>query len=127
MSADPEANTNQLSDIDRMIHEPARYNIMALLYVVERAEFLFVQNQTHLTPGNLSAHVSKLEAVKYLQVQKKFVGKKPRTFIRLTEQGRRAFEEYRERMKELFNTPVDDPTKSGSDGDRRNAESKDVS
>ena len=118
MSAEREANSNQLSDIDRLVHEPARYNIMALLYVIERAEFLFVQNQTRLTPGNLSAHVGKLEAARYLSVQKKFVGKKPKTFLKLTEQGKRAFEQYRDRMKELFNTPVDDPAKSGSGGDR---------
>ena len=50
MPADTGADGYQLPDIDRLIHEPARYNIMALLYVVERADFLFVQNQTRLTP-----------------------------------------------------------------------------
>lgn len=107
MSVEENANINRLPDVDRLIHEPARYNVMALLYVVERADFLFVKNQTGLTPGNLSAHVGKLESAKYLQVQKKFVGKKPKTFLKLTERGRRAFEEYRERMKELFNAPID--------------------
>ncbi len=106
MSADDGTNANQLSDVDRLIHEPARYNIMALLYVVERAEFLFVQNQTGLTPGNLSAHVSKLESARYLNVAKEFVGKIPRTFLRLTDSGRLAFDDYRTRMKELFTSPV---------------------
>ena len=105
MSVDKEANGYRLPEVDRLIHEPARYNIMALLYVVARAEFLFVQNQTHLTAGNLSTHMSKLEAAGYLAIQKKFVGKAPRTFLSLTEQGREAFEDYREKMKELFNKP----------------------
>ena len=78
---------------------------MALLYVIERAELLFVQNQIRLTPGNLSSHVTKLETAGYVEIEKKFVGKTPRTFLRLTEQGREAFEDYRERMKELFTTP----------------------
>ena len=106
MSRDNETKAHRLPEVDRLIHEPARYNVMALLYVVEKAEFLFVQNQTHLTPGNLSAHVSKLEAAKYVLVEKKFVRKKPRTFLKLTRLGRSAFEDYRDRMRNLFAKPI---------------------
>ncbi len=102
MPADKDTDGLQLPDIDRLIHEPARYNIMALLYVVERAEFLFVQNQARLTAGNLSTHLSKLEAAGYLVIKKAFVGKKPRTFLSLTEPGREAFEAYRDQMKQRF-------------------------
>jgi DNA-binding MarR family transcriptional regulator len=91
--------------VDRLIHEPARYNIMALLYVVERAEYLFVLNQTRMTAGNLTAHASKLENAGYLAVQKKFVGKKPKTFFSLTTKGRQAFEAYRITMTRLLNEP----------------------
>jgi DNA-binding MarR family transcriptional regulator len=112
MSPDNDADGYQVPDIDRLIHEPARYNIMALLYVVERAEFLFIQNQTHMTPGNLSTHVSKLEAAGNLTIQKEFVGKKPKTFLSLTEQGREAFRNYYSKMKKLFNTLPGDVTDS---------------
>ncbi len=105
MPDEKEISAHQLPELDRLIHEPARYNIMALLYVVKRAEFLFVQNQTGLTPGNLSTHVSKLEAAEYVLVEKTFVGKQPRTLLSLTEKGREAFEDYREKMKVLFTTP----------------------
>ena len=105
MPADRETEGHILPEVDKIIHEPARYNIMALLYVIDRAEFLFVQNQIGLTPGNLSSHVTKLETAGYVEIEKKFVGKSPRTFLSLTEQGREAFEDYRERMKELFTTP----------------------
>jgi hypothetical protein len=105
MSLDDSADRHRLTEVDRLIHEPARYNIMALLYVVARAEFLFVQNQTHLTPGNLSSHAGKLETAGFLRIQKEFVGKIPRTYLSLTEPGRAAFGVYRNKMKVLFTTP----------------------
>jgi DNA-binding MarR family transcriptional regulator len=117
MPVDTGGDGYQSPDIDRLIHEPARYNIMALLFVVERAEFLFVQNHIHLTPGNLSTHVSKLEAAQYLLVQKEFVGKKPRTFLKLTDLGRDAFKSYRIKMKELFTAPVGGRGESAAEGD----------
>jgi DNA-binding MarR family transcriptional regulator len=110
--SDDKITGNTLSEVNRLIHEPARYNIMALLYVVSKAEFLFVQNQIGLTPGNLSAHVSKLEAAGYVAIEKKFVGKMPRTMLGLTDQGRKAFEDYRRKMKDLFTTPLETGTEA---------------
>jgi len=97
----------KLSDPDRLIHEPARYNIMALLYVIKEADFLFVQNQTGLTAGNLSAHLSKLETVGYVGIVKKFVGKKPKTFLSITADGRKAFERYRTHLLEICSSAVE--------------------
>ena len=88
--------------IDRLIHEPARFTIMAHLYVVESADFLFLMRQTGLTRGNLSSHMSKLEDAGYLDVVKEFVGKKPHTMLRLTEAGRAEFNKYRENMKQVL-------------------------
>ena len=105
MSADRDPQPNPAPDIDRLIHEPARYSIMALLYVIERADFLFVRNQTNLTPGNLSAHLGRLEAAGYVEIRKEFVGKIPKTYLRLTESGREAFTAYRHRMRKLFTSP----------------------
>ena len=92
----------QVVDIDRVIHEPARFLIMAYLYVVDSADFLFLMNQTGLTRGNLSSHLSKLEAAGYMEVQKEFVNKMPRTILSLTEAGRIAFNEYRQQMKQVL-------------------------
>ena len=91
-----------IADIDRLIHEPARLMIMAHLYVVESADFLFLMRQTRLTWGNLSSHLSKLEDVGYINVEKEFVGKKPHTMLCLTDAGRTAFREYRQSMKQVF-------------------------
>lgn len=100
----PEAETSgfDLNSVDRLIHEPARYNIMALLYVIEKADFLFIQNQTEMTSGNLSTHLRKLEGGGYVEIDKKFVGRKPRTFVRLSRKGRKCFEDYRKQMKRVF-------------------------
>ena len=92
-----------IADIDRLIHEPARLMILAQLYVVESADFLFLTRLTGLTPGNLSSHMSKLEDAGYVEVIKEFVDKKPHTMLRLTGKGRDAFKAYVESMKQVFN------------------------
>jgi DNA-binding MarR family transcriptional regulator len=91
-----------LADINKLIHEPARLKIMAQLYVIESADFLFLMRQIGLTFGNLSAHLSKLEAAGYIEIEKEFVGKKPHTTLHLTDKGRKAFRKYRENMKQVF-------------------------
>jgi DNA-binding transcriptional ArsR family regulator len=91
-----------IAEIDRLIHEPARLMIMALLSVVESADFLFLMRQTGLTWGNLSSHLSKLEAAGYVAIEKEFVGKKPHTMLHLTDDGRAAFQGYRQSMKQVL-------------------------
>ncbi len=87
-----------IGNVDKIIHEPARLSIMAHLYVVESADFTFIMRQTGLTRGNLSSHMSKLEAAGYIEVEKKFVKRKPLTVLHLTVEGRVAFRDYRRRM-----------------------------
>jgi DNA-binding MarR family transcriptional regulator len=91
-----------LSDIDKIIHEPSRLMIMSVLYVVESTDFVFLRNQTGLTDGNLSSHLAKLESVGYVEVEKKFKGKKPQTILKLSEQGRKAFKVYRKKMEQVL-------------------------
>jgi DNA-binding MarR family transcriptional regulator len=91
-----------LAEIDRVIHEPARLLILAYLSVVESADFLFLMNQTTLTRGNLSSHLSKLEDAGYVEIKKEFVEKIPRTLLCLTKEGRKAFLEYRRNMKQVL-------------------------
>jgi len=97
------SDIQHLSSIDKIIHEPARLSIMTRLYVVESADFLFMMRQTGLTFGNLSAHMSKLEEAGYIEIIKEFIGKKPHTMLKLTDKGRRAFDDYRKKMKQFFN------------------------
>jgi DNA-binding HxlR family transcriptional regulator len=89
----------EIIGIDRIIHEPARLVIMATLFAVESADFLYLLHATELTKGNLSSHLMRLEKVAYITIEKTFEGKTPRTLCRLTDAGRDAFEAYREQMK----------------------------
>ena len=92
-----------LSEIDKLIHEPARLMILATLHAVESADFLFVERQTGLTRGNLSSHMGKLESAGYIEIKKEFVDKIPRTLLRITDDGRSALLDYTNNMKEVLN------------------------
>ena len=85
----------RLANLNRIIHEPGRLAVVSYLAVVDEADFLFLMDQTGLTRGNLSSHMAKLETAGYVEVDKKFVEKIPRTTYRLTAGGREAFLEYR--------------------------------
>jgi DNA-binding transcriptional ArsR family regulator len=87
-----------LTELDRLIHEPARLLIVTILSTIESADFLFLQHETDLTKGNLSAHLSKLEEAGYVRIEKTFKGKLPLTICKLTEAGQRAFDGYRRQM-----------------------------
>jgi DNA-binding MarR family transcriptional regulator len=90
-----------IKDVDRLIHEPSRLMLMAQLYVVQSADFTFLLHQTEMTPGNLSAHLSKLEKAGYIEVTKEFIERKPHTALALTKKGRYAFKQYRRDIKQI--------------------------
>jgi DNA-binding MarR family transcriptional regulator len=96
------AGLNELNDIDRVIHEPARLMLTAMLSAVESADFTFLMNESGLTRGNLSSHLSKLEEAGYVSIEKGFRGKYPQTLVSLTDKGRAAFKEYRSKMKAVM-------------------------
>ena len=91
-----------LAEVDRLVHEPARLMILMVLYTAEVADFTFLINATELTDGNLSSHLSKLEAANYVEIEKGYEGKRPRTRLRLTEVGRQAVERYRSTMQQAL-------------------------
>ena len=93
------AKIQRLAEVDRLIHEPARLMVVALLAAVKEADFRYLQLSTGLTKGNLSVHLSKLEEAGYIQIEKTFRGKYPLTVCRLTEQGRKELENYRKIMR----------------------------
>ena len=91
-----------LEAFDRLVHEPARLILMANLYVIEEADFLYLSHQTGLTAGNISSHMAKLAEAGYVEIDKGYSGRKPRTVYRLTKKGRTAFEAHKERLVGLL-------------------------
>jgi DNA-binding MarR family transcriptional regulator len=97
-----------LAEIDRLVHEPARLMILVVLYAVDSADFTFLSNATELTDGNLSSHLSKLEAAGYVEIEKGYAGKIPRTRLRLTAAGRRAVKDYHGKMGQILQSLEDE-------------------
>ena len=89
-------------ELDRLIHEPARLLIVTILSSVASADFLFLQRETRLTKGNLSAHLSKLEGAGYVHIEKTFKGKFPLTICRLTPAGQKSLKLYRQQVQDFM-------------------------
>lgn len=101
-ASQPGPDLHPLADIDQVIHASARLMVLTYLYVVESVDYVFLMRMTGLTWGNLSTHMAKLEEAGYIEMLKEFKGKKPHTKIRLTEQGRAAFREYKKSMQQVL-------------------------
>lgn len=96
--------------LDRLIHEPARLAIMTVLSSVKAADFLFLQRATGLTKGNLSSHLTKLEEAGLVEIEKRFVMKKPNTSVALTAKGTTGIANHwnqPERLKNLSETSTE--------------------
>ncbi|MBG0813006.1 transcriptional regulator [Planomonospora sp. ID82291] len=87
--------------LDDVIHAPVRLSIMAALSAAEKAEFRFLRDTIEVSDSLLSKHILTLEEAGYVQVEKVFVGKRPRTWLSLTDDGRRAFLDYVSVLKRL--------------------------
>jgi DNA-binding transcriptional ArsR family regulator len=90
-----------IATLDRLIHEPSRLAIMAVLSAVENADFTFLLTATQLSKGNLSAHAGKLRDAGYVQIDKSFKDNYPHTTYQLTVEGRKAFKRYHQQVKRL--------------------------
>jgi DNA-binding transcriptional ArsR family regulator len=86
-----------MPELDSVIHQPARLQIMAALSELigsKEVDFTFLRTKIGLTDGNLGAHLLTLEEAGYIKVKKTFVGRRPKTFLAITAQGRKAFESH---------------------------------
>lgn len=95
---------------DRLVHEPGRLAILTVLSSVRSADFVFLQRATKLTKGNLSSHLTKLEAAGLVEIEKTFVHKKPNTNVTLTQIGRDRIDHHWEQLDRLknYSAPPDD-------------------
>jgi DNA-binding MarR family transcriptional regulator len=81
-------------NLDPLLHSQLRLAIMSLLLSVEEADFVYLKEQTNATAGNLSVQIDKLREAGYINVEKTFQGKMPRTICRINKTGIEAFNEY---------------------------------
>jgi DNA-binding transcriptional ArsR family regulator len=97
-------------NIDRLVHEPARLAIMAVLSACTTADFAYLLNATGLGKGNLSSHLTRLKEAGYISITKGFKGNYPNTSCALTAKGQEAFNAYRKRylaLVERLDQPLD--------------------
>jgi len=94
-----------MSELDSVIHQPARLQIMASLVALgvgEQMEFVYLRELLKLTDGNLGGHLAKLEDAKYVKVEKTFIARKPKTFVAATDRGRDAFSEHVKALRDII-------------------------
>lgn len=92
-----------MKELDPLLHSQLRLAVMSILMNLAEADFVYLKEKTEATAGNLSVQLDKLSTAGYIAMEKGFVGKKTRTVCQITEQGRKAFEEYVEALKEYLN------------------------
>jgi DNA-binding transcriptional ArsR family regulator len=96
-----------MTEVDPVIHQPTRLGIMAALVGLEegsQVEFGFLLDLLGLSDGNLSTHLRKLEEAGFIATEKGFVGRMPRTWIMVTDEGRKAFSGYVAALEGILGT-----------------------
>ncbi|MEJ7706111.1 MAG: transcriptional regulator [Nocardioidaceae bacterium] len=84
--------THPINGLDEVVHQRVRLGILAVLAEARRADFAFLRNSLELSDGNLARHLQVLEAAGFVAIEKTFEGKRPRTWVRATPEGGRAFQ-----------------------------------
>lgn len=92
-----------MKELDPLLHSQLRLAVMSILMNIEEADFVYLREKTESTAGNLSVQLDKLSNAGYITVTKGFEGKRPRTTCRVTDAGRKAFEEYVATLKQYLN------------------------
>lgn len=106
------------SELDPVIHAPARLRLVATLSALserDRLSFTRLQTLLEMTGGNLSTHLRRLEDAGYVKVTKTHEGRTPKTYAALTRAGRLAFENYTAALRVLLAPPTAQTTIPGTD------------
>ena len=91
----------ELANLDRLVHEPARLAILTALASCQMADFLFLQRLTGLSAGNLSVHLSRLEEAGLVQTEKQILARRVNTRVSITAEGRRVIEQHWQKLEDL--------------------------
>lgn len=105
-------------ELNPLIHSQLRLSILSILMSVEEADFMYMKQKTEATTGNLSVQITKLEEAGYIEVDKTFQDKRPRTVCRMTEKGKEAFLEYVVALKEYIYPALSDSLRNNNTEER---------
>ena len=106
----PESSNHPRHALDEDIHHPVRLSLLAILARADRVDFAFLRDHLEVSDSNLSRHLSALEELGYVQIDKGFVGKRPRTWLSLTPEGRIAFDHHVRLLREIVEGSASAPT-----------------
>ena len=91
-----------ISKLQKAFENRLRLGIMSILMVQEEVDFKFLKEKLNATDGNLASHTSALEKAGYIEIKKQFIGKKPNTTFKATNNGKIAFNEHLKALEELI-------------------------
>jgi DNA-binding HxlR family transcriptional regulator len=94
---------NYINDLNKAFESRVRLGIMSILLVNDFADFATLKEQLNITDGNLASHLNALEKLKYIDIKKQFIGKKPNTSYSATIAGKKAFSEHLDALERLIN------------------------
>lgn len=95
---------NYIDNLNKAFESRVRLGIMSILLVNDQVEFSTLKEMLNITDGNLASHITALEKLEYLKVEKRFIGKKPNTSYSVTRDGKKAFKEHLDALEKLINT-----------------------
>ncbi len=94
---------NYIGDLNKAFESRVRLGIMSILMVNDFVDFAVIKEQLQITDGNLASHINALEKLKYIEIKKQFIGKKPNTSYAASKKGRKAFSEHLDALEKLIN------------------------
>ncbi|MST31962.1 ArsR family transcriptional regulator [Acidimicrobiaceae bacterium USS-CC1] len=106
--------THPVESLDDVVHQRTRLGILSVLAEVHRAQFRYLAETLGATDGNLSRHLQVLEHAGYVTIDKGYEGRRPRTWVHITPDGRRAFDHEIRTLRQLTTptAPTPDPPSS---------------
>lgn len=93
---------NRIENLNKAFESRVRLGIMSVLMVADQVDFVTLKEQLQVTDGNIASHITALEKLAYIKVEKKFIGKKPNTTYSVTTLGKKSFKEHINALEKLI-------------------------
>ncbi|MCB0764689.1 MAG: transcriptional regulator [Flavobacteriales bacterium] len=91
--------------LNKAFESRVRLGVMAILLVNDWVDHATLKELLNVTDGNLASHLSALEQARYVQVRKRFLGKRPNTSYKATAGGAKAFRQHLDAIEDLIPKP----------------------